>query len=226
LLVESDPKKAEQLARLLTDGSYFVITTPSAEKALDRVWKAHPDMILISRQLEGMTALQFSAFLRGDKRLKRIPLVLLAEEMPTSELVSYFKSGIDDHIPDGMPAEEILARVRALLRRVYAGEDSEESFEHAGLTLRVDERRVMVDGRAVTLTRKEFELLKTLMSRPDKVIPSTQILSTVWGYGRDVSTKTLQVHVNRLRRKLGARGDVIRNFPGVGYAFSTEVARP
>lgn len=225
LVVEEAAGRRDALLTALTEGNFFVIPALNAEKALERIWKGSPDLILMAAQLSGMTSVQFAAYLRGDPRLRHIPVMLVSEPMPSQNVVTYFKAGVDDHVLYTTPPDEVFARIRALIRRVFPGEGEGEDdrvYEFAGLVLRVAERLVSVQGRPVDLTRKEFDLLRALLGRPDKVMATAKLLSSVWGYDKDVSTKTLQVHINRLRQKLGPMASKIRNFPGIGYAFSTE----
>lgn len=226
LIIEPDMEQREALVNILTEENYFVITSNDAEKGLERIWNGKPDLVICSANLSRMTGIQFVSFLRTDARLKHIPIIMVSKPCPAQEIISFFNAGIDEHLFYNMEAEEIAARIRALLRRVYPVETSKQVYEYAGLRLNIDEHQVTVHNQNIVLTRKEFDLLKMLLSQPDKVLAIPTLLHSIWGYGKDIPTKTLQVHISRLRHKLGPVANRVKNFPGVGYAFSTDIVSP
>lgn len=221
LIIESNTHKRSLLTRILTEGSYFVIAAIDAEKALERIVNSNPDLIICSQHLPGMSGTQFASFLRSDKRFKNIPLIMISEPCPVQEVISFLNAGVDEHLFYGTDSEELLARIRALVRRIYLAQETTVFYEYDGLTLNIDERCVTVYNHPIVLTRKEFDLLRMLISQPNKVLAIQTLLSSIWGYSKDISTKTLQVHISRLRNKLGPVAQSVKNFPGIGYAFST-----
>jgi two-component system alkaline phosphatase synthesis response regulator PhoP len=163
--------------------------------------------------------------LRADPALRRLPVLCVDPRAGAAETVAMLDAGADDAISKPFQPPIFLARVRTLLRRaVWAGEapaDEAVTVLHAGsIELRLLSRQCLAGGRPVELTRLEFELLAQLLRYPDRAFKREELLAAVWNYPGNVETRTLDKHVESLRRKLGAAGQVLQTVHGVGYRFS------
>lgn len=180
-----------------------------------------PDAILLDRMLPDMSGLEVCQRLRNRESTKALPVLMLTAKGEEEDRVAGFETGADDYVVKPFSLRELMLRVRALLRRnSVAAEDAGESELVSG-ALRVDQvgHRVTVDGQEVVLTALEFRLLATLLSRRGRVQTREGLLRDVWGIEADITTRTVDTHVKRLRQKLGNEGESIETLRGVGYRF-------
>ncbi len=180
-----------------------------------------PDLVLLDLMLPEEDGISILKKLRNDPETKKMPIILLTAKSSEYDKVMGLENGADDYVAKPFSMMELLARVKALLRRV-------EKDENTGLTigdLFVDKTRheVMVKGEKVTLTLKEFELLCLLMENKGKVLTRDQLLNSIWGYEFDGENRTVDVHIRTLRQKLGACGEYIETVRGVGYKVGGKV---
>ena len=159
--------------------------------------------------------------IRADKSLKRLPVILLTAKGSEYDKVIGLDAGADDYIPKPFGMMELIARVKAMLRRM-AQDEKEEEYQIRNLYVSPSRHIVKVDGEPVILTYKEFELLNYFLDNMDMVLTRDKILSKIWGYNFDGETRTVDVHVRTLRQKLGNAGDIIETIRGVGY----KIAKP
>ena len=177
-----------------------------------------PDLVLLDIMLPETDGLSVLKKLKGTPAYSRLPVIMLTAKGSEYDTVLGLDSGADDYIPKPFGMMELLARIRAVLRRT--GEKKGEVHEYGGIQVYPDSRRVTVNGSEVSLTSKEFDLLTALISQPEKVCTRSQLLSTVWGYISDGESRTVDVHVRTLRQKLGDAGEQIQTVRGVGYRMS------
>ena len=180
-----------------------------------------PDLVLLDLMLPEEDGISILKKLRNDPETKKMPIILLTAKSSEYDKVMGLENGADDYVAKPFSMMELLARVKALLRRV-------EKDENTGLTigdLFVDKTRheVLVKGEKVTLTLKEFELLCLLMENKGKVLTRDQLLNSIWGYEFDGENRTVDVHIRTLRQKLGACGEYIETVRGVGYKVGGKV---
>ena len=181
------------------------------DKALS---EADPELILLDIMLPGEDGISILKRLRSHSRTRRVPVIMVTAKGSEYDKVIGLDNGADDYITKPFGMMELVARIRAVLRR-FPSESGELS---AGcVTINPDRRTVTVEGREVTLTYKEFELLKYLFSAKGRVLSRDQLLETVWGYDFDGETRTVDVHIRSLRQKLGEGGGIIETVRGVGY---------
>ena len=219
LIVEDDPDIAEGLRYNLEREGFTTVVAESGEKglaaALDK--GGPPALILLDLMLPGMSGTDLCRRLRQEPSTRRTPIIILTARGAESERVAGLELGADDYVTKPFSVRELMARVRAVLRR------SEEAFasryEDGRLQVHFDEMRVVCGGADVRLTRKEFGLLAALVRKPGRVAARSQLLDEVWGQEYYGDTRTLDVHIRRLRSKLGACGDCIETVVGVGYRF-------
>lgn len=220
----ADAKFRAQLVELLSSQGHRVAQAADAPGALELARTARPQLLVVSCGGADQ-APAFLRALRAEPALRRLPVLCVDPRAGTSEAVALLDAGADDAITRPFQAPVFLARVRTLLRRaVWAGEaPAEEAVTvlRAGtLELRLLSRQCLQSGRAVELTRLEFELLAQLLRYPDRAFKREELLSAVWNYPGNVETRTLDKHVESLRRKLGSSGSALQTVHGVGYRFT------
>jgi DNA-binding response OmpR family regulator len=219
LIIEDDPDIAEGLRYNLEREGFAARVAETGEKglqaALDR--KSPPALILLDLMLPGMTGTELCRRLRREPATRRTPIIMLTALGSESERVAGLDLGADDYITKPFSVRELLARVKAVLRR--ADDAASAAYEDERLRINFEEMRTLCDGEEVKLTRKEFALLAALARRPGRVATRHQLLDDVWGQEYYGDTRTLDVHIRRLRQKLGSCGDSIETVVGVGYRF-------
>lgn len=214
-IVEDDSSIRELVAYTLTSQGMEAegFECPSAFfKALD---KKMPDLVLLDIMLPEMDGLSVLRKLKGTPACSRLPVIMLTAKGSEYDTVMGLDSGADDYIPKPFGMMELLARIRAVLRRTK--EKKGEVREYGSICVYPESRRVTVNGEEVTLTSKEFDLLCALMAQAEKVCTRSQLLSTVWGYISDGESRTVDVHIKTLRQKLGEAGQLIETVRGMGY---------
>lgn len=182
--------------------------------ALDR---RLPDLILLDVMLPEEDGLRVLEKLRGVERTKRIPVIMLTAKGTEFDKVTAFDIGADDYVTKPFGVMELLARIKAVMRRADVNQADARRYSCADVTLSTERREVLVAGVPVTLTYKEFELLNLLFQNMGRVLTRDRILSEVWGYEFDGENRTVDVHIRTLRQKLGCGGDIIETVRGVGY---------
>ena len=220
LVVDDDRAVRESLRRSLTFNGYTVDLATDGLDALEKVAATRPDAVVLDVMMPRLDGLEVCRRLRsaGDD----LPILVLTARDSVSERVAGLDAGADDYLPKPFALEELLARLRALLRRAVPdlGADS-EALGFEGLTLDPATREVARDGRSISLTRTEFALLEMLMANPRRVLTRSRILEEVWGYDFPTSGNALEVYVGYLRRKTEAGGEsrLIHTVRGVGYVL-------
>ena len=180
-----------------------------------------PELILLDVMLPGEDGLQILKKLHEDARYKDIPVVMITAKGTEFDRVQGLDMGADDYIVKPFGMAELIARVRARLRRIAPGKGG-DALVSGKLTLDRRAHEVMVDGRAVALTIKEYDLLKLMMENAGMAFSREQLLDRVWDYGYDGGTRTVDVHIQTLRAKLGECGGMIETVRSVGYRFGGE----
>jgi DNA-binding response OmpR family regulator len=216
LLAEREPDDRAFLERHLRSDGFEVVGVAAAGEALEAAARARPDLVLIGNPLPDASALEVCRRIRS--RDERVPVIVLdGGGADTIDRVRAFDRGVDDWLARPFDYEELLARIRALLRR--AAPEPEERLQAGAIAVDRATRRVTVDGTAVALAGKEFELLCKLASDPTRVFTKEQLLRDVWGFRSSARTRTVDSHASRLRRKLAAAGggECVVNIWGVGY---------
>jgi DNA-binding response OmpR family regulator len=221
LVIEDDPDIALSLRlKLERDGGFDVDTAHDGADGLRAAVDRPPDLVLLDVNLPGMDGFEVCRNLRRAKATARTPIIMLTARIGESDRVAGLELGADDYITKPFSPKEALARVRAVLRRSERGAEEPEALADGALRIDVPARRAEVDGRALGLTRKEFDLLVELMRQRGRVLTRERLLETVWGYDYPGETRTVDVHVRRLRQKLGAGVDArVETVVGVGYRY-------
>jgi DNA-binding response OmpR family regulator len=220
LIVEDDPDIAESLRYNLERDGLKTRVAETGEKGLAAALDAPqpPALIILDLMLPGMSGTELCRRLRREPVTRRTPIIMLTARVSESDRVAGLDLGADDYITKPFSVRELMARVRAVMRRV--DEHAAARYEDSRLTIDFSDMRVVCDGLSVKLTRKEFALLSNLARSAGRVITRQQLLDNVWGYEYFGDTRTLDVHIRRLRQKLGACGEAIETVVGVGYRFA------
>ena len=215
-LVEDDASIRELVVYALNNSGFEAhgFDTPSA--FWSAMTKEVPTMVLLDIMLPEEDGLQILKKLRADPRTQRIPVIMLTAKGSEYDKVIGLEAGADDYIPKPFGMMELIARVKALLRRA-SDAPAPETYQVGCLTVCPQRHSVEVDGSAVTLTLKEFELLSMLVKNRNMVLTRDRLLNQIWGYSFDGENRTVDVHIRTLRQKLGPAGDLIETVRGVGY---------
>ncbi len=221
LIIEDDADIAESLEYNFRREGFRTIIAESGEKglrlALDE--KSMPTAIVLDLMLPGMNGMELCRKLRKEPATQTIPIVMLTAKAAEVDKIAGLEMGADDYVVKPFSFKELIARIRAVLRR--AEKDSgDESYADASLSVDFAAMRVECEGLSVKLTRKEFGLLENLIRNIGRVATRQQLLDNVWGYSYFGDTRTLDVHIRRLRQKLGNCSVGIETVVGVGYRFS------
>jgi DNA-binding response OmpR family regulator len=200
------------------DASVDVVT--SGDAAVSAVRLAPPDLVILDLNLPAIDGTEVCRFIRARPTTATLPIIMLTARTAESDRISGLDLGADDYITKPFSPRELAARVRAVLRRrggerpatvaIYQGKHLAADFDAVAVT---------IDGTPIRLTRREFDLLRCLVENRNRVLSRDRLLERVWGYDRFIETRSVDVHVGRLRSKLGAAGPQIETVVGIGYRF-------
>jgi DNA-binding response OmpR family regulator len=225
LVVEDEQDIAGLIKHTLErTGEMDVEVVTGGDAALRTVTERPPDLVLLDLNLPVLGGLEVCRILRAKSETAHVPIIILTARTSESDRVAGLDLGADDYITKPFSLRELAARVRAVLRRgraETAADAPDEAQIYQGTHLRADFDAVSVevDGAPVKLTRREFELLRYLVDNRNRVLTRDRLLERVWGYDRVIETRSVDVHVGRLRGKLGPAGRQIETVVGLGYRF-------
>ncbi len=219
LIIEDDADIAESLQYNFKREGFRPVIAESGEKglrlALDE--KNPPSLVILDLMLPGMSGMELCRRLRREPLTEKTPIIMLTAKAAEIDKIAGLELGADDYIVKPFSVKEVVARVRAVLRRVE--KDTIERYQDGNLSIDFADMRVLCSGEDVRLTRKEFALLTHLIKNTGRVATRQNLLDNVWGYSYFGDTRTLDVHIRRLRQKLGSCGSCIETVVGVGYRF-------
>jgi len=219
LIIEDDSDIAESVRYNLESEGFATIIASTGEQGLSLALDTQhpPALIILDLMLPTMNGMDLCRRLRRENQTRRTPIIMLTARTSEADRIAGLDLGADDYIAKPFSVRELLARVRAVLRR--SEETAGELYEDGRLTIDFDDVRASCDGASIKLTNKEFSLLSTLAKKRGRVVTRQQLLDQVWGYSYYGEARTLDVHIRRLRQKLGSCGDCIETVVGVGYRF-------
>ena len=222
LVIEDEPDIRTTLEYNLRKDDFDVIGFGSLGEARAAMNSSSFSMILLDLMLPDGSGLDLCREIKGNKELSSTPIIILTAKDDEVDKVVGFELGADDYVTKPFSVRELILRIKAVLKRGVApkAELVEVERQFGDLTIDVDSHEVFVNSVQVTLTALEFRLLKQLVDRRGRVQSRDQLLSDVWGYSSDVTTRTVDTHIKRLREKLGTMGKYIQTIRGVGYKFS------
>jgi two-component system, OmpR family, phosphate regulon response regulator PhoB len=223
-VVEDEPAVQELIAMNLEHAGHSVMRARDAEQAAVMVRNILPDVVLLDWMLPGQSGLAFARRLREDTRTRGVPIIMLTARGAEADKVAGLDAGADDYLTKPFSPRELVARIRAVLRR-RSPELSEESVEIEGLKLDPVSHRVSANGKPVDLGPTEFRLLHFLMTHTERVHSRAQLLDQIWGDHVFVEERTVDVHIRRLRMGLEASGHdrLVETVRGSGYRFATSL---
>jgi DNA-binding response OmpR family regulator len=221
LVVEDEQDIAGLIKHALErSGDAQVQIVASGDTALRAVTDHPPDLVILDLNLPVLSGTEVCRILRGRPATAHLPIIMLTARTGEADRVAGLDLGADDYVTKPFSLRELAARVRAVLRRRQAaGGAGSTVYKGEHLVADFDAVSIAVDGTAVRLTRREFELLRFLVENRNRVLSRDRLLERVWGYERFIETRSVDVHVGRLRAKLGAAGQQIETVVGLGYRF-------
>ena len=226
LVIEDEEDLNQTLSFNLENEGYKVTSALKGSEALEILeTSSPPDLVILDLMLPDMTGLDICRHIRSKDKLKNISVIIVTAKGEEVDRVVGFELGADDYIVKPYSIRELMLRIQAQLRR---GEkessqdtsDNEPNISYQDLLIDTSKHKVFLKDKKISLTAKEFTLLKYLMKRADKVQTRDNLLDKVWGYDNSVTTRTVDTHVKRLRSKLGKYGENIETIRGVGYIFN------
>ncbi len=221
LIVEDEHDIAALIKHTLERGGHAEAEIAgSGDAALKAVSEHTPDLVILDLNLPVLSGVEVCRILRSRSDSRHVPIIMLTARTSENDRVSGLELGADDYVTKPFSLRELTARVKAVLRRSQTAEERPPAgYQSKHLTADFDAVAVAVDGRPVRLTRREFELLRYLVQNKNRVVSRDRLLERVWGYDRLVETRSVDVHVGRLRQKLGEAGRQIETVVGLGYRF-------
>ncbi|HEX7086727.1 MAG TPA: response regulator transcription factor [Vicinamibacterales bacterium] len=219
LVVEDDPDIAALLRLHLSRAGFEIAMLDAGDAVVQAVRDRQPALVLLDLMLPGLDGFEVCRALRADPRTAGVPIIMLTARAEESDRVMGLELGADDYVTKPFSPKEVVARVRALLRRTQR-KASPPVLCYGPLVVDVERHRVELDGREVRLTAKEFLLLRYLLEHPGRVLSRDLLLSDVWGYTYTGGTRTVDVHVRRLREKLPLLEDALVTIKQFGYKLA------
>jgi DNA-binding response OmpR family regulator len=222
LVVEDETDIAGLIKHALErGGDAEVDVVGTGDAALRAVTDRIPDLVILDLNLPVLSGIEVCRILRGRPATSRLPIIMLTARTGEADRVTGLDLGADDYVTKPFSLRELAARVRAVLRRRqnHGNEPPVAVYRGQHLIADFDAVAVAVDGQAIRLTRREFELLRCLVENRNRVLSRDRLLERVWGYDHPIETRSVDVHVGRLRSKLGSAGRQIETVVGLGYRF-------
>jgi two-component system, OmpR family, phosphate regulon response regulator PhoB len=223
LIVEDESAIREMLGYTLVKEGFSFEEANDAEQARSLIKKEQPDLILLDWMLPGISGVDYARRLRNDPDTRDIPIIMLTARGGEGDKVRGLETGADDYVTKPFSPKELLARIKAVLRRSTQTDD-QGAIEVGGLMLDPETYRVTADGQAIEISPTEFRLLHFFITHPERVYSRTQLLDQVWGQNIYVEERTIDVHIRRLRKTLASYGydRYIQTVRSVGYRFSSQ----
>ena len=221
LIVEDEKEIRELLVFTLLRDGYEVVEAETAEIAIEKIDNRLPDLVLVDWMLPGIDGIELAKRLRRDELTVELPIVMLTARGEEIDKLQSFAGGIDDYITKPFSPRELLARVKALLRR--SGGPQNNLIEASGICLDLNSYRITVNGNEIQMSPTEHKLLEVLMRNPDRAFGRSQLLDRVWGRQVYVEERTVDVHMLRLRKVLKPYGldAALQTVRGIGYRFTS-----
>ena len=217
LVAEDDPDIGSLLEHYLRKAGFLPTLVASGRDVIPQIKREAPDLLVLDLMLPGLDGLQLCRAIRADAATAAIPIIMVTAKAEESDRIVGLELGADDYITKPFSPNEVVARVRALLRRANRPSPADSRLTYGVLTVDVDRHVVKVDGREVKLTAKEFLLLQYLMQHRGRVLSRDLLLSDVWSYSYTGGTRTVDVHVRRLRDKVPMLASAIVTVKQFGY---------
>ena len=222
LIVEDEAAIRQMLSMALTQEGYNSLEVANVGAAFEMLENLTPDLILLDWMMPGLSGLEFTRRLKKTPNTRSIPIILLTAKSEEADKVTALDAGADDYITKPFSTPELIARIRALLRRSDPDSEASDTLKTAALRLELKSRRAFCGDERLTLSPLEFKLLHFFMSHPGRVYSRNQLLDQVWGTNTFIEDRTVDVHIRRLRKILEPckSDNLIQTVRGSGYLFS------
>ena len=221
LIIEDEPDIRKTLEYNISREGYNVVSASSLLEAKSQIESDSFSLILLDLMLPDGSGLDLCRDIKSDKEKSSIPIIILTAKDDEVDKVVGFELGADDYVTKPFSVRELILRMKAVLKRGEKKSDNVEVQRQFGqLSIDTESHEVFVDNNEITLTALEFKLLCQLVDRRGRVQSRDQLLSDVWGYSAEVTTRTVDTHIKRLREKLGSMGKYVQTIRGVGYKFT------
>jgi two-component system alkaline phosphatase synthesis response regulator PhoP len=224
LIVEDEKDITKMLEYNLKKEGFRVLSAGDGEDALDLATREHPDLVILDLMLPGMDGLEVCKELKKETKTAPIPIIMLTAKSQESDKVIGLELGADDYITKPFSPRELIARIKAVLRRMKEKDKLPEMIKIGDLTVDLSKIGVAVKDKPIELTAKEFELLRTLIEARGRVLSRSYLLDTIWGFDHaaEIQTRTVDVHIRTLRKKLKSAAKHIITVKNYGYRFESE----
>jgi DNA-binding response OmpR family regulator len=216
-VVDDEPDIVELVSINLKKASFRVTEFPDADSFLRSLNTAIPDLVILDLMLPDMDGFEVCRALRTQEKFAHIPIIMLTAKVEETDKVLGLELGADDYVTKPFSPRELVARVKAVLRRHSPKEDTRKITIGNMFTMNMEKHEVEVEGTKIELTSTEFKILQLLSAKKGWVFSRDQILQHLWGDNKMVLDRTVDVHIKHLREKLGKAGNLVRNIRGVGY---------
>jgi len=224
LIVEDEKDIVKMLDYNLKKEGYKTLVAHDGEDALDMANTKLPDLILLDLMLPGLDGLEVCKTLKAERKTASIPIIMLTAKSQESDKVVGLELGADDYVTKPFSPRELIARIKAVLRRMKEKDKLPEAIKIGELRIDFSKIAVTVKDKSVELTAKEFELLKTLIKAKGRVLSRDYLLDNIWGFDHamEIQTRTVDVHIRTLRKKLKSEAKRIVTVKNYGYRFEYE----
>ena len=219
-IVEDEPDIRETLKYNFSNEGFKVSTAPDGEEALSNIKKVLPDVLILDLMLPGISGLDVCKSIRADDDIRDMSIIMLTAKGEEIDRVIGFELGADDYVTKPFSVRELILRVKVLLKKQRESLVENKLVTFGPIRIDLDAHELKINDKEIVLTALEFKLLQHLVKRKGRVQTREQLLGDVWGYSAEVTTRTVDTHIKRLREKLGNTSDYIQTIRGVGYRFS------
>ena len=219
-IVEDEPDLRDTLKYNFENEGFKVKAFSNGESFLDVLQKNKPNLVILDLMLPGVSGLDVCRELRSNDNYTGIGVVMLTAKSEEVDRIVGFELGADDYVTKPFSVRELILRVKVLLKKRTDNSANEQILKYGPISMNLEAHDVSVYEQSIILTALEFKLLKHLLKRKGRVQTRDQLLGDVWGYSSEVTTRTVDTHIKRLREKLGKPGELIQTIRGVGYRFN------
>ncbi len=219
-IVEDEPDIREALRYNFSNEGFKVFTATDGEEALSNIKKVLPDVLILDLMLPGVSGIDVCKSIRADDDITDMSIIMLTAKGEEIDRVIGFELGADDYVTKPFSVRELILRVKVLLKKQRESLVANKLVTFGPIRIDLDAHEIKINDEEIILTALEFKLLQHLVKRKGRVQTREQLLGDVWGYSAEVTTRTVDTHIKRLREKLGNSSDYIQTIRGVGYRFS------
>ena len=220
LIVEDEPDIRDTLSYNFEKEGFEVLSSPNGKSALKLLESNEPNIVILDLMLPDMSGLDICRQIKNDKKLSDTSIIMFTAKSEEVDRIVGFELGADDYVTKPFSIRELILRVKVLIKKHTTTEHKDTSISLGSIYMNLDAHVVKINKKDIILTALEFKLLKHLLQRKGRVQTRDQLLGDVWGYSSEVTTRTVDTHIKRLREKLGVVADYIQTIRGVGYKFT------